>query len=87
MDKLASYRQIIRTVLLPYTQITYANVPVRNIAVFDDEHGILLHSLCWMASISITDNVKIFGSLLELSQYVDEYILMLPQLVNNFFVL
>jgi hypothetical protein len=39
MDKLASYRQIIRNVLLPYTQITYANVPVRNIAVFDDEHG------------------------------------------------
>ena len=39
MDKLASYRQIIRTVLLPYTKITYANVPVRNIAVFDDEHG------------------------------------------------
>jgi hypothetical protein len=26
-------------VLLPYTKITYANVPVRNIAVFDDEHG------------------------------------------------
>jgi hypothetical protein len=39
MDKLASYRQIIRNVLLPYTKITYANVPVRNIAVFDDEHG------------------------------------------------
>jgi len=39
MDKLESYRQIIRNVLLPYTKITYANVPVRNIAVFDDEHG------------------------------------------------
>jgi hypothetical protein len=39
MDKLEEYRQIIRTVLFPYTKITYANVPVRNIAVFDDEHG------------------------------------------------
>ncbi|NMF56678.1 XisI protein [Pseudanabaena yagii] len=39
MDKLENYRQIIRNVLLPYTKITYANVPVRNIAVFDDEHG------------------------------------------------
>lgn len=39
MDKLEGYRQIIRTVLNPYTKITYANVPVRNIAVFDDEHG------------------------------------------------
>ena len=39
MDKLENYRQIIRTVLDPYTKITYANVPVRNIAVFDDEHG------------------------------------------------
>ena len=39
MDKLEGYRQIIRTVLDPYTKITYANVPVRNIAVFDDQHG------------------------------------------------
>ncbi|PZO43276.1 MAG: XisI protein [Pseudanabaena frigida] len=39
MDKLEDYRQIIRTVLTPYTKITYANVPVRNMAVFDDEHG------------------------------------------------
>jgi XisI protein len=39
MDKLEGYRQIIRTVLAPYTKITYANVPVRNIAVFDDQHG------------------------------------------------
>ena len=39
MDKLEGYRQIIRTVLNPYTKITYANVPVRNIAVVDDEHG------------------------------------------------
>jgi XisI protein len=39
MDKLEGYRQIIRMVLAPYTQITYANVPVRNIAVFDDQHG------------------------------------------------
>ncbi|BBC24050.1 XisI protein [Pseudanabaena sp. ABRG5-3] len=39
MDKLEIYQQIIRNVLLPYTKITYANVPVRNIAVFDDEHG------------------------------------------------
>jgi len=42
MDKLKSlehYRQIIRAVLLPYTKITYANVPVRNMAAFDDEFG------------------------------------------------
>jgi hypothetical protein len=39
MDKLEGYRQIIRSVLAPYTKITYANVPVRNIAVFDDQHG------------------------------------------------
>jgi hypothetical protein len=39
MDKLERYKQIIREVLMPYTKITYANVPARNMAVFDDEHG------------------------------------------------
>lgn len=39
MDKLELYRQIIRAILLPYTKITYANVPVRNMAAFDDDFG------------------------------------------------
>lgn len=37
MDTLDHYRQIIRTVLQPYTKITYANVNVRNLAAFDTE--------------------------------------------------
>lgn len=37
MDKLDTYRQIIRAVLRPYTDITYANVNVRNRAAFDSE--------------------------------------------------
>lgn len=38
MDTLNRYRQIICTVLQPYTQITYANLNVRNLAAFDPEH-------------------------------------------------
>jgi hypothetical protein len=37
MDTLGSYRQIIRNVLKPYTQITYANINVRNLAAFDPD--------------------------------------------------
>jgi len=37
MDRLETYRQIIRSVLQPYTQITYANVDATNHAVFDPE--------------------------------------------------
>lgn len=39
MDQLNRYQQIIRSVLAPYATIHYANVPVRNRLVFDDEHG------------------------------------------------
>jgi hypothetical protein len=37
MDRLNAYRQIIRKVLKPYTNITYANVNVKNHQVFDPE--------------------------------------------------
>ena len=44
MDTLENYRQIIRAVLAPYAQITYANVDVRNMTAFDsdsDQYAIL----------------------------------------------
>jgi XisI protein len=37
MDKLESYRKIIRTVLKPYVDIRYANVSVKNRSAFDVE--------------------------------------------------
>ena len=37
MDRLESYRQIIRTVLRRYVNIDYANVDVENQSVFDSE--------------------------------------------------
>jgi hypothetical protein len=37
MDRLDNYRQIIRTVLEPYTEIAYANVKVKNRQIFDRE--------------------------------------------------
>lgn len=37
MDKLNKYRQIIREVLKPYVDISYANVDVKNRAAFDTE--------------------------------------------------
>ena len=37
MDRLMQYRQIIRSVLQPYVEISYANVQVRNLAAFDDQ--------------------------------------------------
>jgi XisI protein len=37
MDQLDRYRQIIRAVLKPYTDISYANVEVKNRAAFDAE--------------------------------------------------
>jgi hypothetical protein len=37
MDRLDNYRQIIRKVLKPYADITYANVNVKNHQVFDPE--------------------------------------------------
>lgn len=37
MDRLDSYRQIIRTVLKPYVEIAYANVKVKNHQIFDRE--------------------------------------------------
>lgn len=39
MDHITRYGQIIRSVLEPYAAIIYANVPVRNRVVFDDQHG------------------------------------------------
>jgi hypothetical protein len=39
VDSLERYQQIIRDILQPYAEITYANVPVRNRVVFDDQHG------------------------------------------------
>lgn len=37
MDKLENYRQIIRQVLRPYLNISYANANIRNRAAFDTE--------------------------------------------------
>lgn len=37
MDRLNTYRQIIRNTLKPYTSITYANVNGKNRAAFDSE--------------------------------------------------
>ncbi|KAM3102457.1 hypothetical protein ACKFKF_03660 [Phormidesmis sp. 146-12] len=37
MDTLETYRQIIRNVLTPYLNITYANVNAQNYAAFDPE--------------------------------------------------
>jgi XisI protein len=37
MDRLDRYRQIIRAVLKPYADISYANVEVKNRAAFDVE--------------------------------------------------
>jgi hypothetical protein len=37
MDQLDKYRQIIRIVLKPYADISYANVDVKNRAAFDPE--------------------------------------------------
>ena len=39
MDTLKLYRKLIQDVLIPYTQINYANLPVKNRAAFDAEHG------------------------------------------------
>ena len=44
MDTVEHYRQIIRSVLTPYANITYANVDVRNLTAFDslsDQYAIL----------------------------------------------
>ncbi|MGG6237875.1 XisI protein [Nodosilinea sp. AN01ver1] len=44
MDTLDVYRQIVRSVLKPYTRIAYANIDVRNLAAFDadtDQYVIL----------------------------------------------
>lgn len=44
MDRLDSYRQIIRRVLKPYADIVYYNVDVRNLTVFDadsDQYAII----------------------------------------------
>jgi len=38
MDRLDTYRQIIRNTLQPYVELTYANVDVRNRAAFDTEN-------------------------------------------------
>jgi hypothetical protein len=37
MDRLDTYRQIIRNALQPYTQIAYANVTAKNRQIFDSE--------------------------------------------------
>jgi hypothetical protein len=37
MDRLDTYRQVIRNVLHPYTQIVYANVTAKNRQIFDPE--------------------------------------------------
>jgi XisI protein len=37
MNRLNAYRQIIRTVLKPYADISYANVNVKNHQIFDPE--------------------------------------------------
>jgi XisI protein len=37
MNRLNTYRQIIRTVLKPYADISYANVNVKNHQIFDPE--------------------------------------------------
>jgi XisI protein len=37
MNQSNKYRQIIRTVLKPYAEISYANVDVKNLAAFDAE--------------------------------------------------
>jgi hypothetical protein len=37
MDRLDAYREIIRKVLKPYANITYANVNVKNHQIFDPE--------------------------------------------------
>lgn len=37
MDRLNTYRQIIRSVLQPYTQIAYANLTAKNRQIFDPE--------------------------------------------------
>jgi len=37
MDTLSRYRKIIRSVLIPYSQIEYANVNVRNLTAFDSD--------------------------------------------------
>ena len=38
MDQLIQYRQIIRSALQPYVELSYANIKVRNIAAFDSQN-------------------------------------------------
>ena len=38
MDQLTQYRQIIRSALQPYVELSYANIKVRNIAAFDSQN-------------------------------------------------
>lgn len=61
MDRVETYRQIIRDVLARYLEINYANGEIHNEAVFDDERGrYLIVSVGW-------DRVKrIHGTLLHL---------------------
>jgi len=61
MDRVETYRRIIRDVLSQYLEISYANGEIHNEAVFDNEHDrYLVVSVGW-------DRVKrIHGALLHL---------------------
>ena len=62
MDKLEKYRQIIRDVLKPYVNISYANAEIQNQTVFDGETDQYL-----IVSVGWTKDGRIHGCLIHLS--------------------
>jgi hypothetical protein len=62
MDKIAKYREIVQSLLLPYAAHRYANADVENEAVFDREHDhYLIMQVGWQEGIR-----RIHGCLLHL---------------------
>lgn len=62
MDKVKKYQKIIRQVLLPFTELKYANGDFRNRIVFDEEnHRLLLMSDGWQK-----DGTRFHGCLIDL---------------------
>ena len=50
--------------------------------LFDDQNGCNVHSLCWFAPIQLKEqSVKMMDSVMDLPGFVDEHVLMLPQMI------
>ena len=62
MDRVEQYRQIIRSVLVPYTEINYANVEATNYAVFDPETDQYI-----IVSVGWQDDRRVHGCLIHVA--------------------